>query len=214
MGSLKSLGQGFLIAAGLVWIFNIVSLVRGGDAWLGFLYLLILFVPISSLTYLRLKNKNFKQTADSSSPKWRNLLFSFQGVALAFWLLDILTTFYAINVTRLAYELNPLGWPMGILGALAYYAPTLFFSYFLLFKSKEKIAFYAAIPLTLITIGMCTMNLMAGIQNFQVFVDTATLASGMRYTMLTLIVMVNVVVLLTLNRTVSQPKPALAIKKR
>jgi len=44
-----------------------------------------------------------------SSPKWRNLLFSFQGVALAFWMLDILTTFYAINVTRLAYELNPLG---------------------------------------------------------------------------------------------------------
>ncbi len=213
MGSLKSLGQGFLVAAGLVWIFNIVSLIRGGDAWLGFLYLLIVFIPISSLTYLRFKNKTLKQECDSSSLKWRNLLFSFQGVALAFWMLDILTTFYAINVTRLAYELNPLGWPMGILGALAYYAPTMCFSYFLLFKSKEKIAFYAAIPLTLITIGMCTMNLIAGIQNFQIFVDTATLAAGLRYTMLTVIVTVNLVVLLTLNRIISQIKPALTMKK-
>src|SRR5208337_3656110 len=153
MGSLKSLAQGFLVATGLIWIFNIAALIRAGDAWLGLTYALILLIPASSLTYLKLKNTNSKAAPDTSE-KWRNLLFSFQGVALAFWLFDITTTFYAINVTGLAVELNPLGWPLGILGAFAYYAPTLVFSYVLLFKMKENIAFYAAVPLTLITLGM------------------------------------------------------------
>ena len=107
MGSLKSLGQGFLVAAGLIWTFNIASLFIEGNAWLAMLYLLILLIPVSSLTYLKVKNKNHK-TAPEASAKWRNLLFSFQGVALAFWMFDIATTFYAINVTGLAVELNPL----------------------------------------------------------------------------------------------------------
>ena len=209
MGSLKSLAQGFLVAAGLIWIFNIVALFRGGDAWLGLLYLLILLIPVSSLTYLKLKNTNPKAAPDTSE-KWRNLLFSFQGVALAFWMFDIATTFYAINVTGLAVELNPLGWPLGILGAFAYYVPTLVFSYILLFKMKESIALYAAIPLTLITLGMGAMNLMAGAQNFQVFVDTATLATGVRYGLLALIITVNLTVPLALKRMVTQPKVVLS----
>ena len=205
MGSLKSLAQGFLVAIGLIWIFNIAALIRAGDAWLGLTYALILLIPVSGITYLKLKNTNPKAVPDTSG-KWRNLLFSFQGVALAFWLFDIATTFYAINVTGLAVELNPLGWPLGILGAFAYYAPTLVFSYILLFKIRESIALYATIPLTLITLGMGAMNLMAGAQNFQVFVDTATLATGMRYGLLALIITVNLTVPLALKRMVTQPK--------
>ena len=207
MGSLKSLAQGFLVATGLIWIFNIAALIRAGDAWLGLTYALILLIPVSSITYLKLKNTNPK--APDTSEKWRNLLFSFQGVALAFWMFDILTTFYAINVTGLAVELNPLGWPLGILGAFAYYAPTLVFSYILLFKIKESIALYATIPLTLVTLGMGMMNLMAGAQNFQVFVDTAMLATGVRYALLALIVTVNLAVPVALKRMVSQPKTVL-----
>jgi len=205
MGSLKSLAQGFLVAAGLIWLFNIFALFRGGEAWLALLYLLIIVIPASSLTYLKLKSTNHKAASDTSE-KWRNLLFSFQGVALAFWMFDIATTFYAINVTGLAVELNPLGWPLGILGAFAYYAPTLVFSYILLFKIKESIALCATIPLTLITLGMGAMNLMAGTQNFQVFVDTAALATGVQYGLLELIIMVNLAVPLALKRMVSQPK--------
>ena len=74
-------------------------------------------------------------------------------------------------------ELNPLGWPLGILGAFAFYGPTLVFSYVLLFKIRETNALYAAIGLTMITLGMSAMNLFAGAQNFQVFVDTAKLAT-------------------------------------
>ena len=209
VGSLKSLAHGFLVATGLIWVFNVAALIKGGDAWLGLLYLLILLIPASSITYLKLKSTTSK-VALGASEKWRNLLFSFQGVALAFWMFDIVTTIYAIDVTGLAIELNPLGWPWGILGALAYYGPTLIFSYVLLFKMKEKISFYAAIPLTLITLGMGMMNLVAGAQSFQVFVDTATIATGVRYGLLALIVTVNLAVPLALKRMVTQPKAVLS----
>ena len=205
MGSLKSLAQGFLVAVGLIWCFNIADLIRGGDEWLGVVYALILLLPASSITYLKLK-KPQPQALEEKNEKWRNLLFSFQGVALAFWSFDLITTFYAINVTGLAIELNPLGWPLGILGALAYYAPVLVFSYVLLFKMKEKISLIAALPLTMLTLGMASMNLMAGAQNFQVFVDTATLASGIRYAMLVLVVSVNMAVPLALRRMISHSK--------
>lgn len=174
------------------------------------MYLLILLIPASSITILKLKNTN--HTPSDDSQKWRNLLFSFQGVALGFWLFDIITTFYAINVTGLAIELNPLGWPWGILGAFAFYGPTLVFSYVLLFRMKEKISLYAALPLTLLTLGMGTMNLVAGAQNFQVFVDTAVLASGVRYGLLALIVAANLAVPLALRRMVAQPKSSLSLK--
>jgi hypothetical protein len=211
LGSLKSLAQGFLVATGLIWIFNIASLILNGDAWLGLLYLLILIIPASSITLLKLKTAKFSLPEDSG--KWRNLLFSFQGVALGFWLFDIITTFYAINVTRLAIELNPLGWPWGILGAFAFYGPALTFSYVLLFKMKEKVPLFAALPLTLLTLGMGTMNLVAGAQNFQIFVATASLAMGVRYSLLTLIVTLNLVVPLTLKRIIAQPKHSFNLKK-
>ena len=211
MGSLKSLAQGFLVATGLIWLFNIASLFRGGDAWLVMLYLLVLLIPVSSVNIPQTQKHKPKKPLRKLSEMAQSL-FSFQGVALAFWMFDIATTFYAINVTGLAIELNPLGWPLGILGAFAYYAPTLVFSYILLFKIKDKTSLYAAIPLTLLTLGMSSMNLMAGAQNFQVFVDTATLAAGIRYEMLALIVAVNLAVPLTLKRMVTQPKSGLNLK--
>jgi hypothetical protein len=208
--SLKGLAQGFLVATGLIWFFNVAALFLGGDAWLGLMYLLILLIPISSFTIL--KQKNACPTQKDDSQKWRNLLFSFQGVALAFWMFDIITTFYAINVTNLAIELNPLGWPWGILGALAFYGPTLFFSYILLFKMKEKISLYAALPLTFLTLGMGVMNLVAGAQNFQVFVSTAYLASGVRPGLLALVVAADLAVPLALRRMVVQLKHTLNLK--
>ena len=204
MGSLKSLGQGFLVATGIIWTFNIASLFINGDGWLASLYLLILLIPVSSLTYLKLKNTNHVR-ASNASTKWRNLLFSFKGVAFAFWMFDIITTFYAINVTGLAIELNPLGSPLGILGAFAFYGPTFIFSYILLFKIKETNALYAAIGLTMITLGMSAMNLFAGAQNFQVFVDTAKLATGVRFGLLAVIGMVCLIAPFALKRAVTQP---------
>ena len=206
MGSLKSLGQGVVVAAGLIWSFNIASLFENGYAWPALLYLLILTISVSTLLYLKLKNTK-PRTNVKTGEKWRNLLFSIQGVALAFWAFDIATTFYAINVTGLAVELNPLGWPLGILGACIYYGPTFVFSYVLLFKIKENITLYAAVPLTLLTLAMSTMNLMAGARNFQVFVDTATLETGVCFGLLAVIGTVCLMVPFALKRTVSAPKP-------
>lgn len=209
MGSLKSLGQGFLVATGIIWTFNIASLFMNGDTWLASLYLLILLIPVSSLTYLKLKKTNHEKASDSSA-EWRFLLFSFQGVTLAFWMFDIITTFYAINVTGLAVELNPLGWPLGVLGAFAFYGPTLIFSYILLFKIKENNGFYAAIGLTLLTLGMGAMNLFAVAQNFQVFVDKAMLATGVRFGLLAVIGTVCLIASFALKRTATRPRVVLS----
>ena len=78
MGSLKSLAQGFLVATGLIWVFNVAALLIDGDAMAGLMYLLILLIPASGIIILKLKNKNDAQN-DMDSNKWRNLLFSFQG---------------------------------------------------------------------------------------------------------------------------------------
>ncbi len=212
MGPLKSLAQGVLAAAGLIWTFNIASLYISGNVWLALLYLLILLIPATSLTYLKLKSKKQNQPAVETATKLRSLLFSIQGVALAFWMFDILTTFYAINITGLAIELNPLGWPLGILGAFAYYAPTLVFSYFMLFKTKDTLSLYGAVPLTLVTLGMGTMNLMAGAQNFQVFVDTAALATGIRYGLLAAVGTACLTVPFALKKATTKPLSALKAK--
>jgi uncharacterized protein YhhL (DUF1145 family) len=211
MCSKKSLAQGFLVATGLIWVFNVAALVVGGEAMVGLMYQLIVLIPAIGITILKLKKPN--SPSKDKSNRWRNLLFSFQGVALGFWLFDILTTFYSINVTRTSTELNPLGWPWGILGAFAFYGPTLVFSYVLLFRLKEKTSFCAALPLTLITLGMSVMNLVAGAQNFQVFVETASLEVGVRYGLLELIVAANLVVLLVLKWIVARPKQSLNLKK-
>jgi hypothetical protein len=64
--------------------------------------------------------------------------------------------------------------------------------------------------MTLVTLGMGMMNLVAGAQNFQVFVDTAALATGIRYGLLALIVTINLAVPLALKRTITQPKIVLS----
>jgi len=154
-----------------------------------------------------LKFGSFRRGSQTGgAEKWCSVLFAFQGVALAFWSFDMLTTYYAIDVTGLAIELNPLGWPLGILGAAAFYMPVLVFSYVLLFRFREKYTLIAAVPLTLLTLGMALMNLVAGAQNFQVFVDTAALASNVRFELLTTVAFFDLAVPLALKRVSAKPK--------
>ena len=207
MGAIKSLGQGFLIATGLVWLYNITELTRTGNGAIGLLYLLIMLIPLA--TIIRLKTKKPQTTTSWKTPsKWREIIFSFQGIALSCWSFDLLTTYYAINVTGLAVEINPLGWPLGILGAFAYYGPTLALSYFLLFKKKENISLYAAIPMTAVMLYMGSMNLFAGAENLKIFVYTVTINPSIYYGLLGLIIAVNLTVQLALKRVVAAPKIA------
>lgn len=207
MGALKSLGQGFLVATATIWTHNIAELTRTGNGALGLLYFLIMLIPLTSLLYLRIKAP--KSQSNEPLTKWREIIFSFQGVALACWTFDLLTTFYAIDVTGLAVEINPLGWPLGILGAFAYYGPTMVLSYFSLFKIREKLSLYTSTLMTIVMLYMGSMNLIAGAQNFKVFVYTVTIAPNIYYVLLALIITVNLAIQLTLKHILSQPKQTL-----
>ncbi|HTY74781.1 MAG TPA: hypothetical protein VMD05_04365, partial [Candidatus Nanoarchaeia archaeon] len=176
----KSLAAGFLVMAAAISMYSIVRLVLSGDAWLGLLYLMVLLFPSSFGVYLW-RMQSAKISRLNAVEKLGNVLFALQGVALACWAYDLATTFYAINVARVAAEINPLGWPLGALGAFAYYAPTVILTYILLFRLKEKISLYAAVPMTVVALIMSSMNLNAGIGNFAFFVWTASLSAPINY---------------------------------
>jgi hypothetical protein len=169
-----------------------------------------MLLPITSLVVLKLSN--FNHLTLDRTLNWRLLLFSFQGVALAFWAFDLLTTFYAINISGIAIEVNPLGWPLGILGAATFYLPALVGSYVLLFKLNGKAPLYAAIPFTLLTLTMSAMNLLAGAQNFQVFVDTAAIASTTRLGLVASLACFDLAIPLTLRYLATHPKQQLTLK--
>ncbi len=202
MGAIKSIIQGFLLATALIWTYNIAELTRIGHGALGLLYLLILLIPITSLLHMRLKKTCTPKT--DKSKRWRELIFSFQGIAFACWAFDLMTTYYAVDVTRIAIEINPLGWPLGILGAFAYYGPTVVLSYYLLFKMKESIALYASIPMTAVMLGMGALNLIAGAQNYKVFMYTVAISTDAYYGLLALIISMNLAIQLTLKRMLTQ----------
>lgn len=191
--ALKSLAQGFLVMTAAVWVFNVALLVRSGDAWLGLLYFLIFLLPLSVAIALKLSRRRSNTETVNRHGKQRNLLFSLQGVVLACWVYDLATTYYAIDVTGLATELNPLGWPLGILGALVYYGPTVAMMYVLLFKINQKSSVYVGAVLSVVSLWMGAMNFNAGALNFKVFLSTAYIMPELRLNLLALVVIVEVV---------------------
>jgi hypothetical protein len=77
-----------------------------------------------------------------------------------------------------AGEINPLGWPWGVLGALIFYIPALLFTYLLLFRFKNRLSLLAAILITLLALGLGIMNLLAGLHNIgivEIYAGTSTL---------------------------------------
>ncbi|MCX8150173.1 MAG: hypothetical protein N3D85_01505 [Candidatus Bathyarchaeota archaeon] len=182
-----------------IWIFNVVALTRSGDAWLGLFYFLIFLIPASTVAVLMLKRK--KVTSGLSlDERLRHFMFALQGVVLACWSYDLATTHYAIDVARLATEINPLGWPLGILGALAYYGPTLVMMYVLLFRIKQKLSLYAGVVLSAVALFMGSMNFNAGASNFQVFLATAYIMPEIRLNLLVLLVIVDIISILAVGR--------------
>jgi hypothetical protein len=193
----NSLAKGFLVMTAVISLLSIARLLLGGDAWIGLLYAMILVIPFFGIAYTKLKTKKMPSTVDSYE-KWSNLLFALQGISLACWGYDLATTFYAINVARVATEINPLGWPLGAAGALSYYGPTIILSYLLLFKIRQKSSLYAAIPMTIVALLMGAMNFNAGIGNFDFFLANASLASSVRNNLLVLVASVDILYILTL----------------
>lgn len=183
-----------------VWVFIVILLVGAGDAWLGLFYFLIFLIPLSGAAVLRLNGRHVNTEKVDRHEKQRNILFSLQGVALACWAFDLATTYYAIDVTRFATEINPLGWPLGILGALAYYGPTLAMVYVLLFKINQKSSIYVGVVLSVVSLMMGAMNFNAGALNFRVFLSTAYIMPEFRMNLLALVVIADVISIAALTR--------------
>lgn len=101
----------------------------------------------------------------NNSEKLGQILLFLYAVPFVLWAIDVSTTFYAIEILGIAEEQNPLGWPLGVLGALTFYVPALAFTYLLLFKVKDKYSPYAAILITALAWLSGFMNLFAGLHN-------------------------------------------------
>ncbi len=173
---MKRLAQGFVVAALALGVSNVAALLATGNVRLGLLYFLVLVIPLFATAYLLTRNRRKGTQKAVVNYKLAGILFALQGGALACWTFDNATTFYAIDVVRVATELNPLGWPLGALGALVYYVPTLILTCILLFRIRQKPAAYAAIGITVITLYMGLFNLNAGVINFKIFLTFAPLS--------------------------------------
>ena len=171
--TLKHLAVGFLIAALILSLSNVVILLTTERVWIGFLSFLVLLIPLLGLIYLLKRGLGIKLKNIEENKNLAAILFILQGVALACWSFDNATTFYAINMARVATELNPLGWPLGAIGALIYYVPTIILTYALLFKLNKKVNVYAALGITAVTLYMGCININAGINNYKIFFSFA-----------------------------------------
>src|SRR5208337_2875306 len=112
------------------------------NLWLGLGLFVFLAVPFSLRNIMSLRDFDAKMTAQDAVKKAKTVLMALQGFGFACWFLDVTSTIFAININQTSSELNILGWPFGALGALTYYIPTTFLTYFLLYKVKSKESFY------------------------------------------------------------------------
>jgi len=203
MQSLKSIGTGFFATTTAIGFLSIIKLARSGNPIIASILLLTLIIPLTSGCYLWHRKKGFPENIDAIS-KWGNFLFALQGAALACWIFDLITTFYAVDITKMAFEINPLGWPLGALGALAYYGPTITLSYILIYRINQKVSLYGAIPITFVALYMGSMNFNAGINNFEFFIATANLPSRIGINLLSVLVVLDLVYGVFFIRTLSK----------
>jgi hypothetical protein len=126
-------------------------------------------VNLIASEYLKYKKKEIEKL--NGTEKLGRILLCLYVVPFVFWTFDISTTFYAINVLRVAGEENPLGWPLGVLGGLIFYVPALAFTYLLLFKVKDRYSPSVAILITTLALFSGIMNLCAGLHNLGVISD-------------------------------------------
>jgi len=167
MSKAENIAYGFLVTAGVICLF----VTAGWQAfysnlWVELLLFLLLAVPISIQILTALKNLEEKGSTQTRVKQTKSILMALQGVGFACWFLDIISTIFTVNINQTGSELNPLGWPLSGLVALAYYVPITFVVYYLLYEAKSKELFYGAVVLTAVTLFMSARNLNAGLHTF------------------------------------------------
>jgi hypothetical protein len=185
--------QGFSVMLVAIWVHNITALVIAGDTLTAALFFLVLLIPISIIIYTFSKRQENNGERVSVSEKLRIFLVPLHGAAFACWAFDVSTTFYAIDVVREATEQNPLGWPLGAVGALVFYVPAIVFTYSLLFKVKQKESLVAAVVITVLAAYLGLMNFNAGAQNFGFFLNSVSFTVEGYYSLFSLVVAVDLI---------------------
>ena len=168
MEQTKSVAYGFTAAASAICLFVTLGWMtfQLNQPWIALVLLVFLAVPFSFSCILYLKRLAAETTIQTRVKQAKQVLLALQGVGLACWFFDVLSTVFVVDINQTSSELNPLGWPFGALGALAYYVPITFVVYFLLFKVKSKASFYGAAAISAVTLFMAARNLNASFHNF------------------------------------------------
>lgn len=165
MGFLRDFARGFLAIIVAILVLDIITVVVLGHTWMTLLFALVLLIPLSIVAYEYSKCRKSRREKVSSTERLKQILVSLYGVSFACWMFDVGTTYYAVDVLGVAAEQNPLGWPIGAVGALIFYVPTFIFTYLLLFRFKQRYSILAAVLLTASALWLGAMNLIAGFQN-------------------------------------------------
>jgi len=180
MHMLVDFADGMLAMTVILLGLSIITCIMWALTWVVPFLLLVILISVSLLgrelqTFLNSRNRTTRLD------RLRQVLIASYGVCFACWGFDVCFTFYAINVLGIASELNPLGWPLGIVGALIFYVPAFFFTYFLLFRMKREHSVLAAIVVTVLALYIGFMNFVAAGQNLSLILTYLTPPSLLTY---------------------------------
>lgn len=196
MSLFTDLVNGFLAMTVTIWILNIATFFILAKTDVALLFLLVLLIPILVLAYEYLEFRGRKEIAGGWD-KLKHILIFIYGACFVCWIFDVGSTYYAVDVLGVAAEQNPLGWPLGGLGALAFYVPALTFTYFLSNKIKQTHALVAAVLVTLLASYMGIMNLFAGFSNFSFFTYSVALPAEAFWYLLFIVIAINCICVIT-----------------
>jgi hypothetical protein len=204
MNFFTDLVNGFLAMTVTIWMLNIATffiLAKTNVA-----LLIALLIPILVLAHEYLKFRGRKEIAQGWD-KLKHILIFIYGVCFACWMFDVGSTYYAVDVLGVAAEQNPLGWPLGGLGALAFYVPALTFTYFLLNKIKQRHALVAAVLVTILASYMGIMNLFAGFSNFSFFTYSVVLSLEAFWYLLFIVIAINCICVIAFIKLTKVTRP-------
>jgi hypothetical protein len=172
--------------------------------------LVILVVPFAMVSRQFIKKFRQKEEKDQKTiKKVKDLLISLQGFGIACWFFDIFTTFFALDIIRYGsgnllwskyVEVNPLGWPLGLVVGLIAYLPSSLADYYLLYKIKTKESFLGALFIAGLSFGVGFINLFSGIANSYAFALGSISHAGVFFSWIFLIVSVSVINLIAYKR--------------
>jgi hypothetical protein len=168
MGTSGAVSKGFVAASSIICLFLTAVWLPSYTGLLPALALLAILAAPFAVNFLRTVDRLNQHTEDSRATvqKAKAVLMALQGLGFACWFYDVLSTVFQINILQTAIELNFLGWPFSALGALAFYIPMVFTTYFLLYRVKTKLSFYVAVLVSVLVLFMGALNFNAAIYNF------------------------------------------------